>query len=159
MSHPFAHERDDGFGLVDVRVVTGIVQRHEGGVGIVRQQGLLIFVSDDLVLLAGDDEHAAVLRKEVVDVVMMVTGAMEAPTLELFKEFIAHADAQVPLLEPFDEVTQLLRCELGAKLAADALEDMVDDRERVGANLQYALGLLGEMRPVEYLVELWKSEA
>lgn len=28
MSHPFAHERDDGFGLVDVRVVTGIVQRH-----------------------------------------------------------------------------------------------------------------------------------
>lgn len=57
MSHPFAHERDDGFGLVDVRVVTGIVQRHEGGVGIVRQQGLLIFVSDDLVLLAGDDEH------------------------------------------------------------------------------------------------------
>ena len=51
MSHPFAHERDDGFGLVDVRVVTGIVQRHEGGVGIVRQQGLLIFVSDDLVLL------------------------------------------------------------------------------------------------------------
>lgn len=51
MSHPFAHERDDGFGLVDVRVVTGIVQRHEGGVGIVRQQGLLIFVSDDLVCL------------------------------------------------------------------------------------------------------------
>ena len=43
MSHPFAHERDDGFGLVDVRVVTGIVQRHEGGVGIVRQQGLLVF--------------------------------------------------------------------------------------------------------------------
>lgn len=40
MSHPFAHERDDGFGLVDVRVVTGIVQRHEGGVGIVRQQVL-----------------------------------------------------------------------------------------------------------------------
>ena len=57
MSHPFAHERDDGFGLVDVRVVTGIVQSHEGGVGIVRQQGLLVFVSDDLVLLAGDDEH------------------------------------------------------------------------------------------------------
>lgn len=113
----------------------------------------------ELVERLGDDEHAAVLRKEVVDVVMMVTGAMEAPTLELFKEFIAHADAQVPLLEPFDEVTQLLRCELGAKLAADALEDMVDDRERVGANLQYALGLLGEMRPVEYLVELWKSEA
>ena len=43
MSHPFAHERDDGFGLVDVRVVTGIIQSHEGGVGIVRQQGLLVF--------------------------------------------------------------------------------------------------------------------
>lgn len=43
MSHPFAYKRDDGFGLVDVRVVTGIVQRHEGGVGIVRQQGLLVF--------------------------------------------------------------------------------------------------------------------
>lgn len=37
MSHPFAYKRDDGFGLVDVRAVTGIVQRHEGGVGIVRQ--------------------------------------------------------------------------------------------------------------------------
>lgn len=57
MSHPFAHERDDGFGLVDVRVVTGIVSVTKAGVGIVRQQGLLVFVSDDLVLLAGDDEH------------------------------------------------------------------------------------------------------
>lgn len=105
-----------------------------------------------------DDEHALVLRKEVTDVVMLVTGALEAPSVEVFRAFVDYADAQVPLLEPFDELTQLLRCELGAKLAANALEDVVDDRERVGANLQEALALLGESRSVEDLVEIWEAE-
>lgn len=105
-----------------------------------------------------DDEHALVLRKEVTDVVMLVTGALEAPTVEVFRAFVDYAEAQVPLLEPFDDLTQLLRCELGAKLAANALEDVVDDRERVGANLQEALALLGEPRRVEDLVEIWRAE-
>ena len=106
-----------------------------------------------------DDEHALVLRKEVTDVVMLVTGALEAPTVEVFRAFVDYAEAQVPLLEPFDDLTRLLRCELGAKLAADALEDVVDEeRSRVGTNLQEALALLGESRRVEDLVEIWKAE-
>ncbi|MEJ7746247.1 MAG: hypothetical protein WKF61_05755 [Luteimonas sp.] len=113
----------------------------------------------DLVDRLCDEEHALVLRKEVTDVVMLVTGALEAPTVEVFRAFVDYAEAQVPLLEPFDDLTRLLRCELGAKLAADALEDVVDDRERVGANLQEALALLGEARRVEDLVEIWKAEA
>ena len=44
------------FGLVDVRVVASIIQRDERGVGIMRQQGPLIFKTNDLIPSSGDEQ-------------------------------------------------------------------------------------------------------
>ena len=113
----------------------------------------------ELVARLCDEEHMRVLRKEVIDVVMLVTGALEAPSVEVFEAFVGYADAQIPLTEPFDELTALLRVEIGIKLAVDALDEAGDgpERERVVANLQAALAVLGETRPVTDLAQIWED--
>ena len=89
-----------------------------------------------------DDDHAGVLRKEVVDVVLLVTAALEAPTVGVYQHFLAHLEAQGPL-DTFDEVTAVLREVLARKMVTDALDDVVDNREVVVEHLRTALQALG----------------
>ena len=106
-----------------------------------------------------DDTHARVLRKEVSDVVMLVTAALEAQSVEAYAAFVDFAEAQVPILEPFDELTGLLRRELGGRLAAHAMDEAGEgaERKRVVCNLQAALTLLGEDRNVIHLAQIWEA--
>lgn len=53
---PLPEQTNHRFGLVDVRVVAGIIQRDERGVGIMRQQGPLIFKTNDLIPSSGDEQ-------------------------------------------------------------------------------------------------------
>lgn len=89
-----------------------------------------------------DDDHAKVLRKEVTDVVMLVTAALEAPSVEVYRDFVAYVDRQAPL-ETFDEVTGVLREVLARKMAEDALDDVVENRSLVVGHLRVALQALG----------------
>ena len=126
---------------------------------LVGHSARLIDSREELVDRLCDDTHARVLRKEVSDVVMLVTGALEAPTLEAYVAFIDYAESQVPLREPFDELTALLRREFGARLAAHAMEEAGDGegRQQAQVNLQAALELLGETQAVTDLAQIWEG--
>ncbi|MGX9960592.1 hypothetical protein ACW0US_17740 [Xanthomonas euvesicatoria] len=95
-----------------------------------------------------DEDHAAVLRKEVTDVVVLVTGAMEAKTVQVYRDFVLHVGKVVPL-ESYDEVTEVVRQVLCRKMAEAALDDIVDpaEREVVITNLRIGLSVLGDDAP------------
>lgn len=97
---------------------------------------------ETLVARLTDDDHVKVLRKEVTDVVILVTGAMEAPSEEVYRDFVAYVDQQVPL-ESFDDATAVLREVLARKMAECALDDVVDDRALMVDRLRLALQALG----------------
>lgn len=108
---------------------------------------LLSHEREELVERLVDDEHIKVLRKEVTDVVVLVTAALEAPSVEVYRDFIAYVDAQGSL-ETYDEVTAILRDVLARKMAEDALDDVVDNRGRVVEHLRVALQAL-DVHPPE----------
>lgn len=102
----------------------------------------LLHDREQLVERLMDDDHVKVLRKEVTDVVMLVTAALEAPTVEVYRDFVAYADEQAPL-ETFDEVTGALREVLALKMVEDALDDVVEGRPLILAHMRAALHALG----------------
>jgi hypothetical protein len=106
----------------------------------------LKFDRDDVIDRLTDDDHAAVLQKEVTDVVVLVTGAMEAKSVQVYRDFVLHVEQQVPL-EAFDDITAIVRQVLARKMAEAALEDIVEDRSTVIANLRIGLQFLGDADP------------
>lgn len=102
----------------------------------------LLHDREELVERLIDDDHVKVLRKEVSDVVLLVTAALEAPPVEVYRDFVAYVDTQGSL-ETFDEVTAVLRSVLARKMAGDALDDVVDNRAQVVDHLRTALQALG----------------
>lgn len=100
---------------------------------------------EDIADRLSDDDHAVVLRKEVADVVILVTAAMEAPTVTVYQDIVALVEP-----EPFDEVTAPLKCTLMRKMAADAMDEVDPDIEAlVLENLQLGLRACGDPAPLE----------
>ena len=98
---------------------------------------------DEIAAMLDDDEHRRVLRKEVVDVVILTTGAMEAPTCEAYLDLIAHLQPQ-----PYDEATAQLKSALMRQLAHTALEDLDDEtsnRDQVVDLLRQGLAACGDL--------------
>lgn len=102
----------------------------------------LLHDQEELVERLMDDDHVRVLRKEVTDVVLLVTAALEAPAVEVYRDFIAYVVEQGSL-DTYDEITGVLRSTLARKMAEDALDDVVDKRTTVVAHLRTALSALG----------------
>lgn len=108
--------------------------------------------ADEGELLAGqleDEAHASMLRKEVTDVVILVTAAMEAPTETVFRDLVALVDPA-----PFDATTAPLKSAFMRKMADDALEEIEDEEAengrqgRVREHLQAALQACGDTQPL-----------
>lgn len=97
-----------------------------------------------------DEDHAAVLRKEVSDVVILVTSAMEAPTTTVYRDVVALV---VP--EPFDEVTAPLKTCLMRKMAFDALDEVDEALEALVLDLlNIGLRACGDAAPL-----VWHAHA
>ena len=100
---------------------------------------------DELATRLEDDTHRRVLRKEVVDVVILTTGAMEAPTVDAYHELI---DALEP--SPFDATTGQVKTALMRRMAAIALEELEgDERDVVIALLREGLTACGDYAAFE----------
>lgn len=95
-----------------------------------------------------DDDQVAVMRKEVADVVILVTAAMEAPSTQVYQDIVAMVDP-----EPFDEVTAPLKATLMRKMAADAMEEVDAGIEHlVLLNLQAGLRACGDPLPLDITI-------
>lgn len=91
-----------------------------------------------------DDDHAAVLRKEVADVVILVTSAMEAPTATVYRDIVALVEPA-----PFDEITAPFKAALMRKMARDALDEVATaDEPQVLDHLQFGLRACGDVSPL-----------
>ncbi|MBB3923734.1 hypothetical protein [Xanthomonas arboricola] len=101
---------------------------------------------DEVIDRLTDEDHAAVLQKEVTDVVVLVTGAMEAKSVQVYRDFVLHVERQVTL-DSYDDVTAIVRQVLARKMAEAALDDIVDGRDTVIANLRIGLEMLGDTDP------------
>lgn len=100
---------------------------------------------DDIAARLADDEHRAVLRKEVVDVVILTTGAMEAPSEDVYHELI-----EVVAPEPFDDATAQLKAALMRRMGEAALDEIdVVQRANVLARLREGLSACGDRRAFE----------
>ncbi|PNV26453.1 hypothetical protein, partial [Xanthomonas citri] len=106
----------------------------------------LRFDRDEVIERLTDEDHAAVLQKEVTDVVVLVTGAMEAKSVQVYRDFVLHVEQQVPL-DSYDDVTAIVRQVLARKMAEAALDDIVDGRDTVITNLRVGLKILGDTEP------------
>lgn len=92
-----------------------------------------------------DQDQAAVLRKEVADVVILVTAALEAPTTRVYRDLVALVEPA-----PHDEVTAPLKHALLRKMAGDALDDVDELQElRVLDLLDTARAACGDPAPLE----------
>lgn len=95
---------------------------------------------DEMASRLDDDAHRRVLRKEVVDVVILTTGAMEAPTVEAYHELIIGLDPA-----PFDDATAQLKSSLMRHMATAALEELDGQtRDVVTALLREGLAACGD---------------
>lgn len=91
-----------------------------------------------------NEDQAAVLRKEVADVVILVTSALEAPTVTVYQDIVALVEPQ-----PFDEVTAPFKRALMRKMALDALDEVDASNElRVLDLLHVGLRACGDGQPL-----------
>jgi len=111
--------------------------------------------SDDIAERLDDEDYASVLYKDVTDVVVLVTGALEAPTHTVYRDMVMHAERQASF-EPFDEVSTALRQVVARNMAETGLEEMLDGPARKTAilNLRYGLHVLGDEDPFHVGEEL-----
>ena len=102
-------------------------------------------VRDEAADRLDDEDQAAVLRKEVSDVVILVTAALEAPTTRVYRDLVALVEP-----EPYDEITAPFKLALLRKMAGDALDDVDDlDAMRIVDLLNTALVACGDSTPLE----------
>lgn len=104
--------------------------------------------SDDIADRLEDEDYAQVLYKDVTDVVVLVTGALEAPTHLVYRDMVMHAEREASF-EPYDDMSIALRHVVARNMAEAGLEEMLDGPARKTAiqNLRYGLQVLGDEDP------------
>ncbi|KAF1702925.1 hypothetical protein CSC66_09120 [Pseudoxanthomonas kaohsiungensis] len=95
-----------------------------------------------------DEDHAAVLHKDVSDVVVLMTGALEASSHVVYRDMVMHAERQISFM-PVDDISATLRSVMARNMADAALDDLEDAgrRKEAIANLRFGLRVLGDQGP------------
>lgn len=100
---------------------------------------------EEIAARLADDEHRNVLRKEVVDVVILTTGAMEAPSEDVYHDLINAVDPM-----PFDDATAHLKATFMRCMSAAALDEVEEaNRDVVLARLREGLNACGDHQAFE----------